>query len=102
MKGELLVFCNKDEHRDYFQILWILSFKRSLDNILSDQIQTLAAGCRQEGDQPYVISSVLLLIMNMSCVCLLYSTPDPQCFQKAAVFYPTLFTSATVKVTQKC
>lgn len=32
--------------------------------------------------------------MNISCVCLLHSTHNPQCFQQAALFYLTPFTSA--------
>lgn len=62
---------------------------------------TLAAGRRV---QPYVISSVMLLITNVSCSCLTPSIPDPQCFQQPAVLYPTLCACAVAGryAVQKC
>lgn len=58
---------------------------------------TLAVGYRQEGDQPYVISSIMLLITNVSCIWLIPSVPDPQRFQQPPVFYPTPFTPAMAR-----
>lgn len=70
-------------------------------HILADKIYTLAAGRRV---QPYVISSMMLLITNVSCTCLTPSIPDPQCFQQPAVLYPTLCACAVARryAVQKC